>query len=659
MASSIITSVVTGGSNSHATVSSEANTYATDFVNQGVLGSITSTSGVAPTTGSFGVNQNTGSDMNVKILGTGNTTSTNSVAYVTVTPSSQDKQVLRARMTADYTAYSINSNSTGSTVYDWIYLQASATNANTPSASADNVITLLTSRSTSSSSDTGSPPTYGTLLAVVTVANGATAITNANISDRRTQVTVSIGSTSTTTGWQSLSQAFTFSSLNGNRSTTITTPNDLTGVLTPGMRMSFARSVTPPTQCTSLNGTTQYYNRTSTINGMTFTNNFVVSAWIKLSSYPAANAYIASRYNGTSGWSFGVTATGQFVLEGFNAGAGNTGYVLSYQSVPLNKWVHVAAQLDMSAGTLGATLNYTMLDGVDVPASFTRAGTNPISLLQAGNLEIGSRNGGLNLFPGKIAQVAIYSAKVTQANIRLTMGQTLAGTETNLISAYSFNGVITDLNVSNANNLTANGGAVATTVDSPFSSTEYAILTSISYSNPTSTLILQSPEGGIIPNQTLSSPQYSTQKVPYGFPTQRDKWAIQSLMKIANTQGSPAAGTWYNLGGQLSITVGSWRVFHKSIIYGYHNGGSATSTKSTLSTANNSESDDMFSASALGFLDPTNTTSYANIFHEKSLSLSTQTTYYMNAQMIQASAVIVGYAGNDMTTQITAECAYL
>lgn len=187
-AATIVTSIITGGVNNHSTIVEEANSYATDFIAQGVLGTITNTTGVAPTTGSFGVNQNTGSDMAISILGTGSTTNGQSVAYITASPTSQNIQVLRSRMAANSTAYTINSNSSGSTVYDWIYLKVNPTNANVPDAAADNVTAIFTSRSTSNTSDTGSPPTYGIPLAIVTVANGATSIVNANIKDTRVQV---------------------------------------------------------------------------------------------------------------------------------------------------------------------------------------------------------------------------------------------------------------------------------------------------------------------------------------------------------------------------------------------------------------------------------------------------------------------------------------
>jgi len=106
-------------------------------------------------------------------------------AYITATPSSQDSQVLRARASSDYTAYTINANSSGATKYDWIYLSVSATNANAPASDASNVTSIYTSRSSSNTTDNGTPPTYGLLLAIVTVTNAASSITNSNITDKR------------------------------------------------------------------------------------------------------------------------------------------------------------------------------------------------------------------------------------------------------------------------------------------------------------------------------------------------------------------------------------------------------------------------------------------------------------------------------------------
>jgi len=175
-ANTILTSVVTGGTNSHTTTAEEANALATDFVTQGVVGAITLNTGSGGT-GSFCVNADASADMGVTIKA--------GQAYLTATPSSQNSQVLRARASADYTSYTINANASGSTKYDWIYLSVDATKANNPAADASDVASFVTSRSSSNTTDNGAPPTYGLLLAIVTVANGASSITNSNITDKR------------------------------------------------------------------------------------------------------------------------------------------------------------------------------------------------------------------------------------------------------------------------------------------------------------------------------------------------------------------------------------------------------------------------------------------------------------------------------------------
>lgn len=366
-------------------------------------------------------------------------------------------------------------------------------------------------------------------------------------------------------GWVAMGVAPSTVVANGQRSYTMTwNGTDQTGTLNPGTRLRTTRTVAAPTQCTSLNGTTQYYSKSSPA-GMTFTDDFVVSAYIKLSSYVAGS--IVSRYNGTSGWDFQLTSSGQIQLLGVNAGAANYKSVISYQSIPLNKWVHITAELDMNTATVTSTTNYIMVDGVDVPAQIAQGGTNPTALIQAGNLEIGSRNAGTQFFPGKIAQVAVFNAKVTQATMLTYMSQGLAGTETSLISAYSFNNSINDLNA-NANNLTANGSAVATNADSPFgvqanglvsSTLDYGIVQSATFSTNT-TVVVQVPEGCTIPTSGgVSAVSYSGQKAPYGFPPQKSKWQISSLsLTPSGTYAFGAINQWTTAVLNMTTPIGSW-----------------------------------------------------------------------------------------------------
>lgn len=517
----IVVSVLTGGSNNHETTSEEVNAFATDFVNEGIAGAVANTNGVAPATGGFAVNAQGTPDMAVDVSA--------GTAYVEATPTSQSSQVLRVKNSATEEVV-ISSNSSGSTKYDWLYISISATNAANPNTAADNVATLVTSRSSSASSDDGTPPTYGYPIAVITVANGATTITNANIRDIRSQVALETGTSMSESGWASLGFTPDTVTYNGNRSYDLVfNSTDLTDTVSPGMRLRTTRTVTAPTQCTDLeSSSSQYWSRASgSLTGITFTDDFVVSAWVKLESY--ADMSLVSRYNGASGWTLDILSTGQVRLRGRNASSANFSDVLSYQSLPLNKWVHVAVQLDMSAFTATDTTSYIMIDGVNVPSAVSRSGTNPTALVQAGNLEIGASNGGTLPFDGKIAQVAIYSAKVTQANIRATIGQTLSGSETSLIGAWTFNGNGNDSD-SNGNNLTAQGSATATNADSPFSlgadlvsgytdgTTDFAIVTKTAFSTNT-TLTVQVPEGCTIPTSGgVSAVAYSTQKSPYGFP---------------------------------------------------------------------------------------------------------------------------------------------
>lgn len=368
------------------------------------------------------------------------------------------------------------------------------------------------------------------------------------------------------TGWATLANTPNTVTCNGNRSYNIVFNGvDLTGILSPGMRTRFTRTSAAPTQCTDLeSSSSQYYNKTSPA-GMTFTDDATAMAWIKLESYPAAQM-IFSRYNGTSGFWFGLEADGRFQFIGFNGGSSNFRGGRSYQSIPLGKWVHVAATLDMSGQT-----HALYIDGVSVPVEARTGGTNPTALIQAGNFEVGSTNGGATQnFDGKIAQAALFSAVVSASTIRSYISQGLSGSEPQLISAYSFNNSINDLNTSNANNLTPNNSALATNADSPFSvnsfgtaagDKDYGIITKAVFSTNT-TLTVQVPEGNTIPTSGgVSAVAYSVQKAPYGMPISKVRWDLESLLKTNNSISSNANyGNFISGGFALTVNIGSWNI---------------------------------------------------------------------------------------------------
>jgi hypothetical protein len=466
-------------------------------------------------------------------------------------------------------------------------------------------------------------------------------------------------------GWQALGATPNTVTANGNRSYTLVFNGaDYTSKLSPGMRLRTTRANAAPTQCATLNGTSQYFSKTSPA-GMAFTDDFVAGGWIKLSSYPTSLGTIQSRYNGTSGWYLAVGSDGTLVMKGFNSGSSNVSQVSCYQSIPLNKWVHVAAQLDMSSFTASTTTSYIMIDCVDVPVTVNRSGTNPTALLQAGNYEIGSQNSGLLPFPGKIAQPFLFSAKVTESTIQSYYSQGLAGTETNLISAYSFSNSLNDLNTTNANNLTNNNGASITTADAPWggqaggaisSTLDYGVIQSISYSTNT-TVIVQVPEGCTIPTSGgVSSVVYSSVGVPYGFPKQKAKWTISTIVKPQYSQASAVAGTWYNLGStQIIVPVGEWDLVHSAspVVAATTN----STLSETLSTANNSESNTEFTAEA-GIV-ATNSGVTANVYRRRPVSITTQIPYYLNIRQSGGTSVVLFSNNVSAAVVVEAENAYI
>lgn len=610
-------------------------------------------------TGGFSTNAQGTPDATVAV-GTG-------VVYLSATPTSQSSQKFRVKNTASANV-TISANSSGSTKYDWVYVKLDPTNLNAPNLAGDNAATLVVSRSTSSTVDDGTPPTYGYNIAVVTVANGFTTITNANIRDTRIQA----GMTTTTaasssSSWSSLGATPSSVARGFNQSYTLTfTGTDLTSTISNGMRLRCTRTVTAPTQCTDLESTSSQYFSKTTPAGMTFTDDFTVSAWVKLESYPAITGSIASRYNATSGWLMDVDSSGRVRLLGYNAGPANYSLVSSVQSLPLGRWVHIAAQLDMSAFTATPTTSYVMFDGADVPSSVTRAGTNPTALIQAGDFQIGAANS-TTFFDGKIAQFAIYSAKVTQTNIRDRMSQTLVGNESSLISAYSFNNVITDLNTSNANNLTAQASVAATSTDSPYAggnvqeytdgTTEMGIVMANSFSTDT-TVVVQVPDGYAIPTTGgLSAVSYSTQKVPYGFPAQRGKWRVKALYKAALSQATPVSGTWYNPNTALVVPVGEWSIKYSASLYAA-NSTNAESPYSTLSSANNTESDTEMTVRP-AYLQSSSNAVMGNAYRDRDLSLTLASTLYLNFKTDSASTTAITFGPGTEATIIEAECAYI
>lgn len=435
---------------------------------------------------------------------------------------------------------------------------------------------------------------------------------------------------------------------NGNRSYDLVfNSNDLTDTLSNGMRTRFTRTVTPPTQCTDLeSGSSQYWVKTSPA-GLSFTTTYSVSAWVKLESYGSMGVVARKGSVSAAGWACEITSDGTVLLRAGNTAA-NLDQVQSYQSIPLGKWVHIAGSL-----TVGTAAGAIYIDGISVPVVTTNGTSTTIT--QSGNLTIGSSNAPDYYFDGKIAQVAVYSAIISQANIQAAISQGMTGSETSCVGLWKFNGDGNDSNA-NANNLTATNGPTATTVDSPFNATEYGIITANSFSTNT-TLTVQVPEGYAIPTSGgVSAVAYSTQDVPYGFPRDKGKWQISCLGKVAASTTSTSFTT---SNYQITAPVGVWRLGYQTTLAATRAATTFAEGNVTLSASSSAEDDSNMSAVIhVTQVGSSTTTVKAAVSKEKHVALTATTPYYLDYK-IQGAGITTSLNDSSTATSIYAYLNYV
>lgn len=422
----------------------------------------------------------------------------------------------------------------------------------------------------------------------------------------------------------------------GQRQYQLTYSNvDYTDRLQPKTRLRTVRAVTAPITSSLHNGVNQYWSN-ATPTKLAFTNNFVITAVVKANGYGSGLSVIASRYNGTSGFRLILeSSSGKVFLVGHNAGSANFTQVGTLGSLPLGRKVRITAQLDMTVTTNTPTTSYIMFDDVDMPSIVNRAGTNPTALVQAGNLEIGSENGGTNVFNGAIMQVGIFGAKIAQATMLTYASQSLLGTEPNLLVGYSFGGNANDLNVTTPHNLTSNGGVTALNPDAPWgvqgndtvsSTVDYGIVMRVTRPSLDTIVIVSVPEGCTIPTLGgVSSTSYSNAANPFGFPGEKARW---KLLAVNFTQGttSPGANVWSNVSSfALVVPIGAWVLTYASTVQATISANN--DLFATLSTSATLETDKLLTAASL-VQGSGQTSSGSPMTRTRDVKLAAPTTFY-------------------------------
>lgn len=347
-----------------------------------------------------------------------------------------------------------------------------------------------------------------------------------------------LGVTDTGQGWLALGETLTYESNDGNKQATYTVSGtDVTGTVQEGMKVKLPRVTTVGTQCADLEASSSQYASKASPSGCTFTDDFTCGGWIKAESIdPTANDII-SRYNTTSGFGFRLLGG---TIDIFGKGSGTTDRAESYQSVPVGEWVHVVGTIDLSGASGKIYIN-----GIEVSSDYTNAAVTAIT--QAGDLELGSSDGGSNPFDGKIKHAFVADKVLSEAEVKEAMVSDALETSSfsaNLVAYYKLEGDFTD-DSGNSNDLTAQNSAVATDTDSPFSSTEYGIITSATFSTDTT---VEVDFGSKVPvNENVTAPAYSTHQIPYGLP--RGAFDLLSILSDTGIAGNIATGINAGAGG--------------------------------------------------------------------------------------------------------------
>lgn len=449
--------------------------------------------------------------------------------------------------------------------------------------------------------------------------------------------------------WTPLANVPSVISSNGQREHVIRfTSVDYTDRLQPGMKLRIPRTGTTPTTSFAFSSASSQYGQKTSPAGITFTSTYTAEAWIYLNSYPTGSAAsIIGRSDGSNAWVLQINPSGQLSTY-VNAGGTNWRGRKAYQSVPLNKWIHVAYAQTTADGT-----GVAYMDGVAVPDTADSGGTVPTSITQAGDLRVGSLNNASSYaFNGQIANVRVWSAIRTAAQIRDNMNMENPASTTGLVAHFKGNGSWNDSS-SNANHLTAAGGAVNNFASHPYSANEYAIATNVSYTGG-NTDVTVFTGSNCIPNETLGTTSYSTARAPYGFPADKTKWRVE-MLNIAGYAPVNNSGT-IALNRALTIPTGAWAFgYDLQITQTLGANGLMNSTYGVDTVSGVAPSDAHRLASSGTIVNATE--HYPTLHREMSLATAAQVTYYLNARAIGTNFTAQGLRG--LPSVMYAECAYL
>lgn len=191
---------------------------------------------------------------------------------------------------------------------------------------------------------------------------------------------------------------------------------------------------------------------------------------------------------------------------------------------------------------------------------------------------------------------------------------------------------------------------------------KFFILTKVAHSAGTTTFTVYGGTDYVLANATITTPFYSVVKAPAGFPLDPTKWTETYSSTADSTQATPVNGTWYNLGtAKLSVPIGAWLVRYQATVDDVSTlTGVTVRPEVTLSTANNTESDDKWTTTPWQLANTGQTgRAIGTMISEHHIVLTAKADYFLNARANEGSAANIDFRGDLMKTTIRAVCAYL
>lgn len=463
-------------------------------------------------------------------------------------------------------------------------------------------------------------------------------------------------------GWQPDPNTWTYGSTDGNTFTATVNAN-ITNVIEPGDRVQLTQAKLTPTAyyrfesgaittdsagtytltnnnaATNAAGmfgqgvdfgtanTNKYLSTTNTlgIDGGTFS----VALWVNLDTEISSGTYtFFDQMSNTSKVEYQISYSYNSGTRVLNFLRNRVGVAVDTASATVtlgtSSWHHIAMVYDTTTNLIRAYLDGVLVATVSSTGSGSAVSTNGIS--------IGAVTTAGNFASAKIDDCVIF-----------------AGTKLSADEVRQLYNNGTGLEYNSAINFTKN----------------FIVTATPTWNGTSTTVTLYGGSNGRLDNATISSPQYSHVKSPYGFPLDLNIWTEITKNTTTGTNNSPPNNTWYVPQTiQLIIPIGLWRTIYRVTARGQTAASNYISQKVTLSTATNAETDNDFTSSADA--EVANTTSpifgsEMSLSAEKTLNLATKTTYnllhYINAGTVGPNGI--GFKGGDSPTIVKAICAYL